>query len=328
MGQFIVDTERINELEVVNLVDRGSLVRARIIPQLGNNLVSLELEKANNKIELIYIPTNIENLLKEPRQFYGNPILFPFPGRISGGKFTFQGQDINLPINFQDGTAIHGFVFDKKWKIIRTSEPSKKEAFLQSMFVSDNQITKYYPFPFKLEMRYTLRDSELNLLFIAHNVGELELPFGYGIHPYFLLTGRRKDWKLYCPASKNFELINVLPTGKKMPVKAEFDFLEPRSLDGMYMDDLFGDIQKAEDGSITCWLENRELGVRIEVTSDQNFEYYVLYAPREHPFICIEPYTCIPNAFNLFYEGIETGIRTLKPREKFAASISLKWKFL
>jgi len=62
----------------------------------------------------------------------------------------------------------------------------------------------------------------------------------------------------------------------------------------------------------------------LKIVSDKNFEYYVLYAPKTGSFICIEPYTCIPNAFNLADKGFNTGMRVLKPKEKFKATILFK----
>lgn len=322
MKRFRSEIEQEADIKIVNLIDDRSSVRARIIPEIGNNLVSLSIGKGN---ELIYIPDQIGNLKKLSRQFYGNPILFPFPGRIPEGKFTFQNQNFQLPINFSDGTAIHGFVYDKKWEIEELSS-SDKGAFLKSSYHSDAEIESHFPFPFKTEMICKLKESELEMVFIAENIGENPLPFGYGIHPYFLLPGKRADWLLYFPANEIYELVNILPTGKTKEIPEEFDFRKEKSLKGIYMDDLFGNIQKNKDGVISCWLRNKATNLKLTVTSDQNFNYYVLYAPKEHAFICIEPYTCIANAYNLANSGIETGLRILQPNDTFKAKIYLRWE--
>ena len=176
-------------------------------------------------------------------------------------------------------------------------------------------------------MSYILRENELVMIFEAINLGEEAFPFGYGLHPYFLLPGRREDWFLYFPANKIYELVNILPTGKVEDIPPELDFRSEKSLEGVFMDDLFGEIKRDNSGSISCWIRNRVSNFKLTVTSDQNFDYYVLYAPPEHNFICIEPYTCIANAVNLANSGIKTGLRTLSPEETFRLEISFNWKW-
>ena len=147
------------------------------------------------------------------------------------------------------------------------------------------------------------------------------MPFGYGLHPYFILGDNRDDWNLYFPASKHYELQNLIPSGATEDVPKQLDFWVAKSLDEIYMDDLFGELKKNKEGGISCWIKNRKTNLQLTVISDANFEYYVLYAPKWGPFICIEPYTCIPNSFNLVNEGFNTGVRILKPNELFHAKI-------
>ncbi len=327
MAQFVTETQREADLQVVSLSDQKNSVKAKIIPELGNNLVSLTVFNEDQYSELISIPTEIPNLKNKEYQFYGNPILFPFPGRIPKGEFQFQNQKYQVPVNFRDGTAIHGFIFDKKWEISEISAPSSKEAFLKSTYTSDSILEKFFPFPFQIEMTYILRDSELELVFKAINRSRQALPFGYGIHPYFPLSGKREDWVLYLPAAEIYELVDILPTGVSKKIPRQFDFRAEKSLQGIYMDDLFGKLKKTKQGYVTCWLKNRETNFKLTVTSDQNFDFYVLYAPKEHDFLCIEPYTCIPNALNLINAGIKTGLRLLKAGEPFEARIWFKWEF-
>ena len=324
MAQFIAETEKINDLEFVKLVDRKNAIQAQIIPALGNNLVSLTVGIGSKISELIWIPSEIKKLKDGHHQFYGNPILFPFPGRIPSGQFDFQNQKFQVPINFEDGTAIHGFVYNKKWELSQISDPSDRDISLKSTFRSTPAIEKFFPFPFRVEMTYTLRPFELELSFTAENIGTKAFPFGYGIHPYFLLSGERSDWVLYFPAEEHFELIDLLPTGNTHMVPEMFDFRKEKSLKDIYMDDLFGNLKKDTDGYTICWIRNVKTNFKLSVISDPNFDFYVLFAPKWGPFICIEPYTCIPNAFNLANKGISTGLRILAPKEIFKTRILFK----
>ncbi len=322
MTRFSSEVKQEYNTEIITLTDQEHQVGAKIIPEWGNNLVSLMVGKQ----ELIWLPTEIKNLRDEKRQFYGNPILFPFPGRIPGGKFRFQNKDFEVPVNFNDGTAIHGFVYDKRWHVLERSDPSDKETFIKSEYRSNSDIETYFPFIFRLEMTYTLRDNELEICFMAENIGIDAFPFGYGLHPYFQLSGKREDWILNLPASELFELDQLVPTGIRDMVSEKLDFRKGKSFKDIYMDDLFGDLKKDKRGFITCWLNNMKTNFKLMVTSDNNFEYYVVFAPEWGNFICIEPYTCIPNAFNLASQGIVTGLRVLNSNKKFTAKIWLRWE--
>jgi aldose 1-epimerase len=251
MTQFAAEIQQEGALQVVSLIDQKNSVKAKIIPELGNNLVSLAVFNLGANTELISIPTDLQNLKNKVYQFYGNPILFPFPGRIPKGEFHYQDQKFQVSVNFRDGTAIHGFVYDKKWEISEISTPSSKEAFLKSTYTSDSTLEKFFPFPFQIEMTYILRESELELVFKSINRGKQALPFGYGIHPYFTLPGKREDWTLYLPAAEIYELINILPTGVSKKIPKQLDFRAEKSLQGIYMDDLFGKLKKNKQGFVT-----------------------------------------------------------------------------
>jgi aldose 1-epimerase len=327
MPRFFARKEKIANMDIITLIDREQNIQAKVIPSIGNNLVSFSIGFGDKYTELIWIPTEIENLQYESRKFFGNPVLFPFPGRIPDGKFMFQGQKFQVPVNFDDGCAIHGFVFDKKWQIAELSSLSNDRVHLVSIFRSTPEIERHFPFPFELEMRYTLRELELEINFLVKNRGDQRMPFGYGLHPYFLLGDDNRDnWDFYFPASKHYELQNLLPSGATEAIPDELDFRMGKSLDEIYMDDLFGELKKNKEGGISCWIKNRKTNLQLTVVSDANFEHYVLYAPKWGPFICIEPYTCIPDAFNLTEKGIKTGLRTLAPSESFHAKILFQLK--
>jgi len=45
----------------------------------------------------------------------------------------------------------------------------------------------------------------------------------------------------------------------------------------------------------------------------------VVYTPPHREAICIEPYTCVPGAFNLNERGIAAGLRMVAPGDSFRA---------
>jgi hypothetical protein len=62
-------------------------------------------------------PPSWEALRAQPA-FYGNPLLFPFPMAISGGRFSYRAREYTLPPS-RGGRVVHGLVRDAPWTVER-----------------------------------------------------------------------------------------------------------------------------------------------------------------------------------------------------------------
>jgi aldose 1-epimerase len=67
-----------------------------------------------------------------------------------------------------------------------------------------------------------------------------------------------------------------------------------------------------------------DAGRSIVQTFDTTFTQCVVYTPPHRQAICLEPYTCIPDAFRLKAAGHETGLHVLRPSERFETSLRLE----
>jgi aldose 1-epimerase len=56
---------------------------------------------------------------------------------------------------------------------------------------------------------------------------------------------------------------------------------------------------------------------------DDFFRACVVFNPPHRQAICIEPYSCIPNAYALAERGIDAGLRVLAPGESVATRFTL-----
>ena len=70
---------------VLTDASRGQTVR--VLPSVGNNCVSFQIQQGGQTVDLIYTPPDPETLQGRPSG-YGVPILFPWPNRIDGGVFS------------------------------------------------------------------------------------------------------------------------------------------------------------------------------------------------------------------------------------------------
>ncbi|MFM1801595.1 MAG: Aldose 1-epimerase, partial [Planctomycetota bacterium] len=100
------------------LFDEVSGAMAKVAPSYGFNLFSLAFQVNQQPISIITEPERPSELAKFPSRF-GHPILFPFPNRISGGKFHWEGQDYEIPVT-NGGNAIHGFAHTAEWRVVET----------------------------------------------------------------------------------------------------------------------------------------------------------------------------------------------------------------
>ena len=82
-------------MQIIELVDRDAGTRAKVLASFGFNCYSLQAMHAGKPVELLWSVPNFESGLERPSRS-GIPILFPFPGRIAGTTFRFQGRDYPL----------------------------------------------------------------------------------------------------------------------------------------------------------------------------------------------------------------------------------------
>src|SRR5690606_20860169 len=62
-------------------------------------------------------------------------------------------------------------------------------------------------------------------------------------------------------------------------------------------------------------------GLEIAVLSDRSFRELVVYAPSKKPVVCLEPYTCTTDAFNLSARGVDAGTIVVAPGEEWSGKV-------
>jgi aldose 1-epimerase len=230
-------------------------------------------------------------------------VLIPFPGRIRGGEYTFDGRPYQLDMNDKDGpNAIHGFLRSLLWEIESGTESSIEFRVLLG--------EKEFPgYPFRLEARvaYGLTEAGLECRFSVRNVGETPAPVGAGFHPYFTVGTETVDQaELLLPAAEFLERgEGVLPSGKVLPVAGtELDFKTFRTIGPLKIDHCFTGLVRDSDGLARARLRNPASGKEIVVWMDERCSYIVAFTgdtispPDARRAVAIEPMTCAPDAFN------------------------------
>lgn len=109
--KYSITQKRRGDIDVFSLRQEGIAV-ARIVPEFGNNLIEFGICQSH-WIPVIE-PIDFDTLCEKPTS-YGNPILCPYPNRISNRKFKVEGNTYVL-----DEPARHGLVRDKSWEVADT----------------------------------------------------------------------------------------------------------------------------------------------------------------------------------------------------------------
>lgn len=295
-------TQKRGGVEVFVLSSSAAGSSAEIVPAWGNNCIRFSAPQP------VLDPLPFAELAAKPTSS-GIPILFPFPNRASDGVLRFQGR--SYPVS----PSRHGFVRDKPWRVIDRGASEAEGAWIRSAIDAANfraAILDQFPFPFRLEVTYRLIERRLEMETTVRNTGESPLPFGFGTHPYFVRPARGT---LAVPAAKRWELEESLPTGRLLDVSGAYDLRRPRELNAVELDDVFEALTASPDGRAVSVIRDPDARSEIVVSSDaRDFPVIVVFtAPAPRRAVCIEPYTCATDAFNLTARGIDGHLVVLDP---------------
>lgn len=297
--------------------------RAVIVPGAGCQCLSYRA----GALEIIAGPANPDSWREHPHRG-GIPILFPWPGRIAGAHFTFEGREYHMPVNEPSrGHSIHGFACERAFRVTRRG-PYFVTSILDSSDYSD--LSSIWPWPFTIEIDYEVGNG-LRLKVRVTNTGDSVMPFGFGAHPYFHAplnpAGKRDAMMVQVDADARWALdASFIPTGKTEPLMGKYDLRAPRALGTDTYDDVFrmAEITQSDPQPPRARLIDPSLKLAIEVRADPAFGDFVVYAPPDNAVVALEPYTCAPDAFNLAARGVAAGMRELAPGQTFEAGFEIR----
>jgi aldose 1-epimerase len=283
-----------------------------VVPSWGSNLISLTHKQKN--VQLLRVPESREAYEQSP-VLYGTPILFP-PNRIADGVLTYENKTYQFPINEPErNNHIHGFVYDKKWKLVDYSANSDVVQVVTEFNSADYpEIYKYFPHHFSMRMTYRLEGTELKKIATIYNHGKEPFPWGFGYHttlqlPFQPGTSLEKCY-FTADVEKCWQLNDrFLPTGELITA---MDVQQKTAINSKQYDDVF---LAVPEGEVMIWDENIDIVLSYE--NDAQFKHWVLYnGDAEQGLFCPEPYTWVTNAPNVDLPDEITGMQVLQPDEQ------------
>lgn len=252
---------------------------AIILPEKGATVISFQ----SNGIEMFYQDMENINSLERPR--CGIPFLFPVFGRTP--------EDSVYPM------GIHGFGHTSVWMVLE-----HKEDVLRLELRANEETRKIYPFEFRVELIFSIKDGKLYIHQIYENLGETDMPFSFGFHPYF--AGSPTEFVTNVVAGMQVDM----QTGQPVPYDGkpvQISFLEGAPESGAFF------VQAREE--VVLQTENKQIHMQF----DHNFNRLVFWAVRGKDFLCVEPINSSPN-------GLMKGdCYTLTPNEKREAEVAFSF---
>ena len=282
-----------------------------IIPENGAIINELNLTKDDVNYSIIDGYSTYEELIKNAG--HKSSKMFPFPNRIKDGKYKFNNNEFQLPINHvKENHAIHGFVFNKKFKIVET-KIEDHFASVTLKYIYKGEITGY-PFEFEITIINSLIDGEgFKCQTDVKNIGKLDMIMGDGWHPYLKFDKKVNDLFLTIPESDRIEVDDrMIPTGNIIDYN---DFAVSSKIGDTSFDTGF--YIKNQNEICKTEIYNPEADIKLIIsqeTGGNKYNYLQIYIPPSRDSIAIEPMTCNTNAFNN-----KQGLITFKPNEQFEA---------
>ena len=227
--------------------------------------------------------------------YWGCYPLLPWSNRIPGGSFTFEGRDLHVPVNWTDGTALHGLAASVPWEVRQASD-DRADLVVE---------IREGPYDVLGTQVIEVTRTHLDLRLAVVNLGDQRVPAGLGIHPWFRAGSIRVPANQVWPGQP-------LPEGPPRPVHPVEDLREacvPPPMDRCYtgLDDTsvdVGGLQMSWTGPVT----------QVVVYSE------------EPVWVCVEPVTMANDGFRLANDGMPgTGVVGLDPGDGLTVSYRFTW---
>jgi aldose 1-epimerase len=305
-------------LELIVLGCRGendaSNLEAWIAPTRGSNLCRLSVGG--------YHVIDFERSLLAKNDFTGTPVLYPTPNRVRNGVFRYQGKAYD---QVKRGVRIleHGLVHNEAWNYA-APQVNRESVSLTTWIDFDETGAIFQAFPFKhrLSLEYCLTRAGLQVTYTIENRDDQDIPFGFGLHPYFSKLSGDTGTCVILPA--NYVMDNtsdLLPTGRLIEVSGtQFDLRQKVALGALDLDHVFTGVPDGKCAQI--YYDSLHLQVRLVTTGD--FSHMVLYSPRGESYFCLENQTCSTDAHNLADQNFqqESGLKFVPAGKNHTGSVS------
>ncbi|MGL5312686.1 MAG: aldose 1-epimerase family protein [Peptostreptococcaceae bacterium] len=284
---------------------------------LENNKMTIKINDFGAELCRIYSKeNNKEYLWNGDSKYWGrfSPVLFPIVGRLNNNETYINGEKYEM--------SQHGFARDMEFELVNKTDDS-----IEFTLQYNEDTLKKYPYKFKLNIMYTLKDSTVDVTWKVKNLDDKEMLFGIGAHPAFNVPFNKED------SLEDYYLT----------FKCEEE-VKQYTLNGPYVDEI-KEINKVENIDVApeIFIEDamiysgvEEVAINSRKSEDKisvsfkNFPYVGIWSPYKKedntiaPFVCIEPWYGIADEMNSNKKFEDKmGINKLNINEEFECTYSI-----
>lgn len=206
------------------------------------------------------------------------PILFPIVGSLKNNTTIIDGKKYNM--------SQHGFARDMKFDIVSISE--REHTYVLKY---NEETLKMYPYKFELYVTYLVDKNKLTVKYRIKNLDDKTMFFGLGGHPAFVIDLKNNKYRLeFEKVEENirfYQLDNGLISYKNNYINSN-----------LLSNNKYLDIKRdtfTHDAIIMSNLNSEKIrlieneNIRLELCFS-SFKYLAIWAKKEAPFVCIEPW--------------------------------------
>jgi len=169
-----------------------------VMASQGAALLALQLGHKSESHTILKSYGTLEQSINQYQQRFIGSQLFPFPNRLSQGKYRVANKGYEFPHNdFGRPNALHGHLYVKPFELV-SFDTSRAELTLKYDYLGSDPS---YPFPYSIKNVFHLVSDKLAVTTVIVNKAELSVPYGYGWHPYFSAEDGIADCSLRLPTS-------------------------------------------------------------------------------------------------------------------------------
>jgi galactose mutarotase-like enzyme len=274
---------------------------------LSNGIITACIHPLGAELQKLYrSDTGLDYLWNGDPAFWGkfSPVLFPIVGTLKDNFYLFNGKQYSLPR--------HGFAREKIFQIDRADNTRALLTLQESP-----ETLAVFPFPFRLQLAYSITDNELQVRYSVINKGSDRLYFSLGAHPAFkvpFLAGTTyTDYRIVFSEPETagrWGLVDGLLRDHPEPFLAGTRELPLSS--ALFEKDAIV-LKHLKSETVSLAVEGSEHGLDFRISG---WPHLGIWAPVGAPFVCIEPWQ--GHADPLSHDGQlirKPGILSLSPGE-------------
>ncbi len=278
---------------------------------IRNDAMTVTIDELGAQLQSITAADGTEYLWNgDPAYWKGrSPNLFPYVGRLTGDKYTFEGKTYEM--------TRHGFA-----KLCQFTPVDVREDRVTLRITDSEETRKVYPFSFVYEVIYALEGSTLTVTYAAENKDSRTMYFGMGGHPGFrvpLEEGKTfTDYRLtFAHKSEPWQVQMsdaCMINGHETPYPLENGVDLPLRHDLFDRDAI---ILKNFDRTVTLSAGEGTKGVTL--TCPKMRYLGVWHMPKtDAPYVCLEPWLSLPSRQDIVEDlSQQNDLMSIEPGERY-----------